>query len=459
MTTVLLTGGTLLTCTAGGSHGAPPQLAARRADILVEDGRIAELPTGERDADVVLDVARMLVVPGFVQAHIHLCQTLFRGMADDRDVVEWLRTAIWPAEQAHDEASLRASAELGAAELLLSGTTSALTIETATGTDAVLAAVQRLGLRAVVGPALMDACEPGTEMIAATTDAALRDLLDLIDRWHGAADGRLAVAVSPRGTYNATPELWRECVRIAAERGLRLHTHASENPEQAERLERAFGARDAVALDSWGALGPAMTLAHGVWLTPRERALVRDRGAHVCHCPSANLKLASGIAPVPDYLEAGINVALGSDGAACNNTLDALSEMRLAALLQKPGYGPRAMDAATVFAMATVGGAAALGLQGAVGRLAPGLLADIVCVRLDGVHAAPNPLDDPVPDPAALASTLVYACRAEDVDTVLVGGEPVVRGGRLLTADAARIATRAGEQRRALAARMAAGPR
>ena len=452
MTTTLITGGTILTATAG-THGSPVRLEASSADLLVENGVIAELPTSQGHADLVIDASGMLVIPGLVQAHIHLCQTLFRGLADDLDVVEWLRTAVWPAEQAHDEASLRASAELGAAELLTSGTTTALTIETAVGTEVALDAVERLGLRAVVGPALMDAVEPGTGIAAQSTDEALRTVTELVENWHGRADGRVQVAISPRGTYNATPELWRACVRLAAERGLRLHTHASENAGQANRLERAFGRRDAVALAEYGALGPSLVLAHGVWFDDRERAMIAASGAHICHCPSANLKLASGIAPVPDLLAAGINVALGADGAACNNTLDALAEMRLASLLHKPRYGPRAMPASRVFAMATLGGATALGLADRIGSLAEGMVADIVCVRIDRLHNMPAA---GAPDPEALAATLVHTCRAEDVRAVLVGGSPVVLDGALRTADQTRIAAEAGVQRSLLLDRMQA---
>jgi 5-methylthioadenosine/S-adenosylhomocysteine deaminase len=457
VSTVLITGGSVLTCTTG-SHGAPVALWARRTDLLVVDGRIAELPTAERTADEVIDATGMLVIPGLVQAHVHLCQTLMRGLADDCDVVEWLRTAIWPAEQAHDEHSLRASAELGIAELLTSGTTTALTMETALSTEVVLDAVDRLGIRAIVGPALMDLQEPGTQMVAQSIAQALATVTDLVKHFHGTAGGRVQVALSPRGTYNGTPELWRECVRLADEWDLRLHTHASENAAQAERLERTFGQRDAQALAEWGALGPRLTIAHGIWLDPAERALVRSRGAHICHCPTANLKLGSGIAPVPDYLAAGINVALGTDGAACNNSLDGVAEMRLAALLHKPRYGPQAMPAERVFAMATMGGAAALGLQDVVGRLEPGLAADITCLRLDGLHVSPAPVQparrDAELDAAALASSLVYSARASDVDTVLVQGEVVVRAGQLVSADQVAISTEAAVQRARLTARL-----
>jgi cytosine/adenosine deaminase-related metal-dependent hydrolase len=324
----------------------------------------------------------------------------------------------------------------------------------------VIDAVSRLGLRAAVGPALMDLREPGTDMVAQSTEEALATVNGLLSLPTLAPGGLVQLAISPRGTYNASPELWRECVRIAEANDLRLHTHASENREQADRLEEAFGCRDGAALDAYGALGKRLTIAHGVWFDATEVSLIRDRGAHICHCPSANLKLGSGIAPVPDYLAAGINVAIGTDGAACNNTLDGLAEIRLAALLHKPRYGPAAMPASRVFAMATVGGAAALGLADQVGQLAVGWKADIACVRVGGLSTSPLRINHATPgdvlDAEALASALVYSARADDVDTVLVDGKVVVRGGRLMSADTDHIVRAAAEQRRKLEARMSA---
>ena len=154
-------------------------------------------------------------------------------------------------------------------------------------------------------------------------------------------NGRLGVAASPRGPSNATPELWAACVALSAEHGLVLHTHVNENRGAGGVACADPDGRDVYALERYGALGPSLVMAHGVWLDAGERDLVRQRGAHICHCPSSNLKLASGVAPIPDYLDRGINVALGADGAPCSNTLSALGEMRLAALLHKPRFGPR----------------------------------------------------------------------------------------------------------------------
>ena len=400
-------------------------------NLYAADGRIAELPSRRTDAERVIDASGRVVIPGFVQAHVHLCQTLFRGLADDMDVVDWLRKRVWPLEQAHDAASLHASAALGVAELLRCGTTSVLAMETTKHTEQAFLAAEQLGIRATIGPALMDSWEPGTEMIGQTTDEAIRDVSALLERWHGRV-GRLSVALSPRGPRNATPDLWRACVTMAEEANIRLHTHVNENRDQAERLSREQGGRDIYALESYGALSSRLVMAHCVWLDEGEISLLKRRGAHVCHCPSSNLKLASGFAPVVDYLDAGINVALGADGAPCNNNLDAFIELRLASLIHKPRYGPTAMPATRVLEMATLGGARALGLESDIGSLEVGKKADVVVLRRDGLHIAPTKL-------STLASQIVFAHKSEDVEAVVVDGHPVVLDGHLVTGDEVKI--------------------
>ena len=419
MSDLLIRGGTVLTL---------GPLGVVEGDLYAVGSRITELPSRRREAETVVDARGCLVMPGFVQAHVHLCQTLFRGLADDMNVIDWLRERVWPLEQAHDADSLYASSALGVAEMLLSGTTCALSMETTRFTDSAFLAAQRLGIRAVIGPALMDRWEPGTEMVGQTTEEALTEVRRLIDRWHGTEGGRLAVALSPRGPRNATPSLWRECVALATAADLRLHTHVNENREQSDRLGQGPDGRDVYALDSYGALGPRLVMAHCVWLDGGEKDLVRARGAHVCHCPSANLKLASGVAPVVEYLESGVNVALGADGAACNNHLDAFEELRLAALIHKPRYGPTAVPAAQALEMATLGGARALGMDQEVGSLEVGKRADLVVLRRHALHAVPL-------DGAPLASQVVFAHTSADVRTVVVDGRVVVDDSRLVSGD------------------------
>ena len=394
----------------------------------------------------MVDAAGCLVIPGLVQAHVHLCQTLLRGLADDMDVIEWLRRRVWPLEQSHNHRSLHASAMLAVAELLTGGTTAVLTMESDRHTGAAFEAAEQLGIRATIGKALMDRYEPGTEMEVPDSDATWADQMALFETWHGRGGGRLRVALSPRGPRNATVDTWRRCVALADEADLRLHTHVNENRAQADLLGASPEGRDLEALASWGALSPRLVMAHAVWLSDHERDLARRHRPHICHCPSTNLKLASGFAPVPGYLADGLNVALGADGAPANNRLDGFEEMRLAALIHKPAAGPRAVPARTAFDMATMGGARALGLEHEIGSLEPGKRADLAVVRRDRLHTTPAGGTD-------VFSELVYAHTAADVVTVVVDGRVVVADGRLLTGDESTVRAEAEAQQAALRAR------
>ncbi|GAA0714273.1 amidohydrolase family protein [Dactylosporangium roseum] len=403
-----------------------------RGDIAVTDGRIQHVGPVEDSAPIEIEAGGSIVMPGLVQAHTHLCQTIMRGLSDDVDVIQWLRSCVWPMEQAHTAESMAASCRLGIAELLLGGTTTVLSMESVHHTDASFEAAADLGIRAFIGKALMDREEPGTDMWGETTEDAVADILRLVDTWDGRENGRLRVALSPRCPRGTTPELWHLVVKIAEQRGLPLHTHVHENEQQSEMIGSLDEGRDIWALDSWGALNERMVMAHCVWPTEDEITRIAEAGAHICHCPSANLKLASGVAPVPTYLERGINVALGADGAACNNNLDGFQEMRLAALIHKPRHGADAMSAETVLELATMGGARALGMGDQIGSIEPGKLADLVLLRPSRAASAPT-------RPANPFSEIVYSRSAADVDTVLVGGAVVVRDGQLVTGDETEI--------------------
>ncbi|MGD8634561.1 MAG: amidohydrolase family protein, partial [Anaerolineales bacterium] len=238
-----------------------------QGDIWIQDGIITEIPTSRGAADTVIDASEMLVVPGFVQVHVHLNQTLFRGQADDMDVVDWLRLRIWPLESAHNYASVFASAQLSIAEMIRNGTTAAFTMESLHHTEAAFDATDQTGFRAIIGNAMMDRWEVGTEMIGEDTPTTIRKSLDLYKHYHNTANGRLGYAFCPRGTRNATDELWQEVAGLARERNVRIHSHAAENKAQTERLAQ-FGGREIHYLNKMGAVGSNLVLAHCVWLTP-----------------------------------------------------------------------------------------------------------------------------------------------------------------------------------------------
>ena len=378
-----------------------------------------------------------LIIPGLIQAHIHLCQTLFRGLADDLRLEEWLVRRIWPLEAAHTDESVYWSAMLGGAELLLGGTTAILDMETVRHTDAAFRALERIGIRATAGKCLMDAQAAGAPLeLVEPTDDALAEAERLAQRWHGAAGGRLRVCFAPRFVPSCSGPLLRAASDLAERFGAQLHTHAAETIVEREMVLRTTGTEEIAYLDSVGVSGTRAALAHCVWVEPHEIAALARQGTNVVHCPSSNLKLGSGVARVPEMLGAGCRVALGADGAPCNNRLDVFAEMRLAALIQKPRLGADVLPAGAVLELATLGGARALGLEDEIGSLAVGKRADLVVIDLREPHLNPAGRD-PV-------SHLVYAAQASDVRDVFVDGRPVVLAHELVTAPVEEIVREAG---------------
>src|SRR5947209_16841500 len=409
---VLIKGGTVVTVDA--------QERVLEGDVLVRGGRIVGVGEVSESADLTIDARGCAVLPGFVQTHVHLCQTIFRGSADDLELIDWLKRRVWPLEAAHDARSVRASARLGLAEMIRGGTTCALTMETVRHTEEVLRAVEESGFRATVGKCMMDKGEGVPRGLREETEDSIGESLALVEEWHGRDGGRLRWCLAPRFAVSCTEGLLRRVASLARERGVMIHTHASENRSEIELVERETGLRNVEYLDSVGVTGPHIVLAHCVHVNEREMDLLASTGTHAAHCPSSNLKLGSGIAPVAEMLERGISVSLGADGAPCNNRLDMFTEMRTAALLQKARRGAEALPARRALRMATLDGARALGLASETGSVEAGKLADLTVLDLDRLHLTPRP---------DVVSTLVYAAEARDVRTVLIGGRVVLRAG------------------------------
>jgi 5-methylthioadenosine/S-adenosylhomocysteine deaminase len=419
--------------------------AVWEGDLLIRDGRIAAIGETGGAADVVIDARDCAVLPGFVQTHIHLCQTLFRGAADDLALIDWLKKRVWPMEAAHTPESLRASARLGIAELIKGGTTCALTMETVNHTEAVFRAVEETGFRATVGKCMMDKGADVPAALHEETAASIHESLALLDEWHGRDGGRIRYCFAPRFAVSCTRELLEQVATLATERGVMVHTHASENVDEIEMVERETGQRNIIYLDSLGISGSHVLLAHCVHLDDAEIATLARTNTHVAHCPSSNLKLASGIAPISRLLEQGVSVSLGADGAPCNNRLDMFTEMRTAALLQKVQHGPESLKAARALRMATIGGARALGLADEIGSLEIGKRADVIIVNLKRLHSTPRPSD--------ITSTIVYSAQATDVLTVIIDGRFVMRDRALLTIDEREVIETANREAQALAER------
>ena len=396
-------------------------------DVWVADGRITAVgppPAGSglagARADRVIDLHGGYVLPGFVQTHVHLCQTLFRGLADDLPLLDWLKQRVWPLEAAHTPATLAAATRLAVHELLRTGTTTVLTMETVHDTDAVLEALVPTGIRATVGKCLMDAGGEAPARLHESWRTGIDASLDLHKRWHGQAAGRLRIALAPRFAVSCTRTLLEAVAAESAASGLLVHTHASENRDEVAFVRAQTGLNNMAYLAEVGLASPRLCAAHCVWVDDAEQALMAERGVQVLHCPGSNLKLGSGVAPVVAMRARGIGVSLGADGAACNNRLDMFDEMRLAATLQAERHGPGTLTAQDVLLMATRGGAAALGLDREIGSIEPGKRADLIVVDADAPHLAPG--TDPW-------STLVYAARGTDVRLTMVDGEVLVENG------------------------------
>ncbi|WP_049923751.1 5'-deoxyadenosine deaminase [Halopiger djelfimassiliensis] len=406
--------------------------------VVVEDDRIVavgdrttcleQYPDHERESYDVL-------APGTVGGHVHSVQSLGRGIADDTELLDWLYEYVLPMEASLSRDGMRTAAELGYLELIESGTTTCIDHLSVAHADAAFEAARDLGIRGRFGKVLMDKeAPPG---LLEDTEAALAESERLIRRYHGLDDGRIRYAVTPRFAVSCTEACLRGTRELADDYdGVMIHTHASENQGEIATVEDETGRRNIHWLDEVGLTGEDVVLAHCVWTDESEREVLAETGTNVTYCPSSNMKLASGVAPVLDYLDRGINVALGNDGPPCNNTLDPFTEMRQATLLQKVDHlEPQALPAPTVFEMATRNGAKAAGFD-RVGKLREGWKADIIGLETDLTRA--TPLHD-------VLSHLVFAAHGDDVRFTMVDGEVLMRDGEILVADAEAIRERARE--------------
>lgn len=393
----------------------------RGVSIAIEDGRIAKISENPKDFegkrfDTVLEGKDKLALPGFVNSHTHLAMVLLRGYSDDRNLQEWLEQEIWPAERKLTEEDVYWASLLGIAEMIRSGTTTFSDMYFFM--DAVAQAVKDSGMRAVLSYGIIapQAGEKAQRELS-ITEKFLKD-------WHNAAEGRIRVAVGPHAPYTCCNEVWQDATALAMQYNTLIHTHLQETITEVNDSLKQYQKSPTERLETLGVFRAKTAVAHGVHLSDTDVKILAQHGVGLAHCPTSNLKLGSGIAPVKRYKEMGLRVGIGTDGAASNNNLDMLEELRLAALLAKR-ENPTALPAAEALQMATVGGAQVLGLDG-VGHLAEGFSADIILVDMQGAHWQPghNPVSD-----------LVYAAQASDVTTVIIAGQIVMKDREILVFD------------------------
>ena len=398
-------------------------------DVAIRDDRISSVTRGsgkDSAAERTLDADGAAVLPGFIQGHVHVVQSLLRHQADGLELLDWLRLRTWPYEAALDGDGVEVAAELGIVELLCGGTTTALDFGTTHDHGRVFDAAENLGIRLVSGKTHMDIGDGAPDDLLEDPEESLAEAAELGQRWHGAADGRLRYAVSPRFVLSCTRELLAGCTELARANDWLLQSHAAENRDEVNEVRSHSGRSNIEYLDDVGLLGRDVILAHGVHLEEKEVHRLAETGTTICHCPGANLKLASGIADVPGLLDAGVSVVLGADGPPCNNRLSIFHEMSLAATIHGLRHGPAALDPWTVLGMATRDAAVALHLDSEIGTLEQGKAGDVVVIELDEWSALPG--GDP-------ASRIVFGGGPHMIRHVVVAGRPLVIDGEMVDID------------------------
>jgi 5-methylthioadenosine/S-adenosylhomocysteine deaminase len=420
---LVITGGIVVTVD-GARHIYNPGAVAIDGTDIVAVGPVADVASKFRGAEQ-LSVSGSVVIPGLINTHTHAPMVMYRGLADDLPLQDWLTKYIFPAEaKTVSRDMVRVGTRLAAVEMIRSGTTAYADMYYFE--EEIARVTKAAGLRGVLGQTLIDF--PVAD--AKTFDEGLARAEAFIKEF--AADELIVPAVAPHAPYTVSGDHLKAARALATKYGVPYIIHVAETSTEVKDSQNAHGGLTPVAyLDSIGVLGPRTLAAHAVWATPADIAILKSRQVAVSHNPESNMKLASGIAPVPAYLAAGITVGLGTDGAASNNDLDMFEAMRMAAFLHKVQSGdPRVIPAATALEMATIDGAKALGLEKQIGSLETGKKADVVVVSMDS--ARQTPLYDPV-------SHLVYASHGDDVRTVVVNGKVLMRDRRLTTLNEAAV--------------------
>jgi 5-methylthioadenosine/S-adenosylhomocysteine deaminase len=390
--------------------------------VEIENGKIIRVSKNDEKyfkkfKNNVYRFENLTLIPGFVQTHIHLCQTMFRGLADDLELLDWLQLRIFPYENAHNKNSLLAAVRLGLNELLLSGTTTLLDMGTLRYQEVIFEELQNSGIRAIAGKCLIDKNDL-FPAFKSDTKSELDEINQLAKTYHNTSNGKIKYGFAPRFVLSCSEKLLKESFDMKNNfPGSLYHTHSSENKNEISEVKRRHNKENIEYFDSIGVIDDHSVLAHCIHVNDKEINLLKKNDVRVSHCPSSNLKLGSGIADIPKYLKKGISVSLGADGAPCNNNLSVFNEMRLAALIQKPIHGSTAIDAKTVFKLATIEGAKALHLQHEIGSIEIGKKADLTLLDLNtNLHSISESAE-------SIYSDIVYASSQDCVNSVMVEGE------------------------------------
>ncbi len=415
---LVVTGGTVVTVDAAGRVIPAGAVAIDGTDIVAVD--TAENIAKQFRGRDTIDATGQIILPGLINTHTHAAMVLYRGLADDLALTEWLNKYIFPAEaKTVSPEFVRAGTRLAALEMIQSGTTTYADMYYFE--EEVAAETKAAGLRGVLGQTIIqfpvaDAKTPADGLVRA--EAFIKAFKD---------DPLITPAVAPHAMYTLDGPTLKAARDLSRRHNVPTLIHLAETRDEVQTAQERFKSSPVAYLDSLGFLGPGVLGAHGVWVSDADIAILKARGVGVSHNPESNMKLASGTAPVPAYLRADVGIGLGTDGAASNNDLDMFEAMRVAALLHKhTNVDPRALSARTALEMATIRGARALGLERRIGSLEPRKHADLITVSASG--ARQTPMYDPV-------SHLVYVMRGDDVRTTVVNGKVLMRDRKMLTLD------------------------
>mgnify|MGYP001462185912 FL=1 len=404
---------------------------AVKGDRILDVGKSSELQS-RYVASPQVNLRGKILMPGLVDAHVHMAQAMLRGSADDLSLMDWLVERIWPLQGNYTPEEGQASAELCMLEMLKSGTTTFVEAMLAGnyGFDGLAATLQKSGMRGVLakivmaepeGPSLL---HPG---LIESKASSFGEALTMYNKWQGKANGRIQVWLAPRWTGNVNTEVMREVARLMREENIRVTMHFAQSAEEVAAIRQAFNCDPVALLEQLELIGDKLLLIHATNLSQEDIEGLARTKTHLVHCPLSNMKLAMGFTPVPALLAKGVNVTLGCDGAPCNNNYDMFLEMRTAAVIHKENEGdPTVLPAETVLEMATINGARALGLKEEIGSLETGKKADFIVLNTKQPHLVPSP--NPI-------STIVYAAKGSDVELVVIDGRTVVEQGQVLTLD------------------------
>ena len=397
-----------------------------KGSILIKDDIISEISVNisEEGVDKVIDGTDKITLPGLINTHTHLSMDLFRGLADDLALDEWLNDHIWPMEANLNGWYCYIGALLGACEMIKSGTTTFCDMYFYM--EDVAKAIAESGIRGVLSYGMIDFAD------AEKRENEFKENISLFENCNGMADGRIKVFLGPHSPYTCSKELLIRAREEADKYGMGIHIHVGETQKEVNDLLESTGMRPFEYLDSLGLLGPDVLAAHAVWLSDSEIEIIKEKGVKLSHNPCSNMKLASGISPVDKLLKEGVCVSLGTDGSSSNNNLDLFEEMKFASLLQKvDSLNPEALNALETLKMATINGAKALGLEDEIGSIEVGKKADLILIDTNAVNLTPDSTD--------LTSNIVYAANGANVDTTICNGQILMENRKVLSLDEEKI--------------------